>query len=40
MPDVKSRNDEATLSDRESGKDSSGIDKSAVLQHGKIVELE
>jgi hypothetical protein len=38
--DVESSNDEATFSDRESGKDSSINDKTTVFQHGKIAERE
>jgi hypothetical protein len=37
--DVESSNDEATFSVRESGKDSSGSDKTTVFQHGKMAEM-
>ena len=37
---VKSSNDEEALSDRESGKYSNGNDKSVVLQHKNIAEME
>jgi hypothetical protein len=38
--DVESSNDEATFPDRESGKYSSGNEKTIVFQHGKIAERE